>query len=192
MTYDYSNDNNFLHFLATWYSLCRYILIKVIIIISIGHFGPSSPWLPVGSVPSFGAVEVRGLQWLGAARRQAMLTWCGTFARRMIWRQVEDLKERRTQKFWRTPKYKKRNELWYSLGTFCEFCEGGMGRHKIQSLSQAGVIHTDHVEQAMLKVDRSNYAPRNAYTDAPQPLGHQAGCGRGRVIMCTIYESILI
>ena len=27
----------------------------------------------------------------------------------------------------------------------------------------------------MLKVDRSNYAPQNPYTDAPQPLGHQVG-----------------
>ena len=40
---------------------------------------------------------------------------------------------------------------------------------------KAGVIHTDQVEQAMLKVDRRNYAPQNAYTDAPQPLGHQVG-----------------
>lgn len=65
----------------------------------------------------------------------------------------------------------------------CEFHAGGMEGHKIQSLSQAGVIHTDHVEQAMLKVDRSNYAPRNAYTDAPQPLGHQAGFGTGQVFL---------
>ena len=43
---------------------------------------------------------------------------------------------------------------------------------------QAGVIHSDHVEQAMLLVDRSNYAPRNAYTDAPQPIGHQASVGK--------------
>lgn len=27
----------------------------------------------------------------------------------------------------------------------------------------------------MLTVDRSNYAPRNPYTDAPQPIGHQVG-----------------
>lgn len=137
------------------------------------RFTASSPWLPVGSVPSF--IAEFGLPWLGAAQRQAMLTWCETFARRMIWTQVEQNKERTWTKFWKTNKTLEKWTLVLFGNCFlCEFRAGGMEGHKIQSLSQAGVIHTDHVEQAMLKVDRSNYAPRNAYTDAPQPLGHQA------------------
>ena len=147
------------------------------------RFTASSPWLPVGSVPSF--IAEFGLPWLGAAQRQAMLTWCGTFARRMIWTQVEQNKERTWTKFWKTNQtmHEKMNFGTLRELVLCAFHAGGMEGHKIQSLSQAGVIHTDHVEQAMLKVDRSNYAPRNAYTDAPQPLGHQAGFGTGQVFL---------
>ncbi|CAJ1357452.1 unnamed protein product [Effrenium voratum] len=44
----------------------------------------------------------------------------------------------------------------------------------VRNLRKAGVIHSDAVERAMLSVDRSNYTPRNPYTDAPQAIGHQA------------------
>eukprot|EP00438_Fugacium_kawagutii_P023171 Skav200828 [mRNA] locus=scaffold3034:90460:91785:+ [translate_table: standard] len=53
-------------------------------------------------------------------------------------------------------------------------CSASGNADLVRNLRKAGVIHTDHVEQAMVKVDRSNYAPQNPYTDAPQPLGHQA------------------
>ncbi len=185
MTYDYSNDNNFLHSLATWYSMIFIVQVHTyqsyhhLLLDTLGrHRGFLLAQFQVSEPSSFGGCN--GLALLGV--RQC---WPGAEPSQGAWYEHRRFEGKGIQKFWRTPKYKKRNELWYSLGSFCEFCEGGMGRHKIQSLSQAGVIHTDHVEQAMLKVDRSNYAPRNAYTDAPQPLGHQAGCGTGRVIICT-------
>ncbi|CAK9073771.1 unnamed protein product [Durusdinium trenchii] len=53
-------------------------------------------------------------------------------------------------------------------------CSASGNADLVRNLRKAGVIHSDHVEQAMLTVDRSNYAPRNPYTDAPQPIGHQA------------------
>ncbi|KAF2737930.1 protein-L-isoaspartate O-methyltransferase [Polyplosphaeria fusca] len=44
----------------------------------------------------------------------------------------------------------------------------------IANLEQNGLIDTDRVKQAMLKVDRAHYAPSMPYDDSPQPIGHRA------------------
>ncbi|PVI06998.1 protein-L-isoaspartate O-methyltransferase [Periconia macrospinosa] len=44
----------------------------------------------------------------------------------------------------------------------------------IANLSKNGLIQSSRVKEAMLKVDRAHYAPRNPYDDHPQPIGHRA------------------
>ncbi|KAF1843731.1 protein-L-isoaspartate O-methyltransferas-like protein [Cucurbitaria berberidis CBS 394.84] len=44
----------------------------------------------------------------------------------------------------------------------------------ITNLARNGLIKTDRVKEAMLKVDRAHYAPSSAYKDCPQPIGHRA------------------
>merc|ERR1719217_658565 len=44
----------------------------------------------------------------------------------------------------------------------------------VRRLKARGVVTADAVEKAMLATDRCNYAPRDAYADQPQPIGHQA------------------
>lgn len=44
-------------------------------------------------------------------------------------------------------------------------------RDLVCNLQKAGVLTKDSVEKAMLATDRLDYAPREAYVDAPQPIG---------------------
>ncbi|OAL54881.1 protein-L-isoaspartate O-methyltransferase [Pyrenochaeta sp. DS3sAY3a] len=44
----------------------------------------------------------------------------------------------------------------------------------INNLARNGLIKSDRVKEAMLKVDREHYAPRRPYEDCPQPIGHRA------------------
>merc|ERR1719217_1669778 len=44
----------------------------------------------------------------------------------------------------------------------------------VRRLKARGVVTADAVEKAMLATDRCNYAPRDAYADQPQPIGHNA------------------
>eukprot|EP00930_Biecheleria_cincta_P088203 TRINITY_DN77433_c0_g1_i1.p1 TRINITY_DN77433_c0_g1~~TRINITY_DN77433_c0_g1_i1.p1 ORF type:complete len:239 (-),score=37.06 TRINITY_DN77433_c0_g1_i1:71-742(-) len=53
-------------------------------------------------------------------------------------------------------------------------CSAEGNEQLVRNLRKAGVIRSDAVEQAMISVDRRNYAPKNAYEDAPQPIGHSA------------------
>eukprot|EP00931_Biecheleriopsis_adriatica_P063130 TRINITY_DN38196_c0_g1_i1.p1 TRINITY_DN38196_c0_g1~~TRINITY_DN38196_c0_g1_i1.p1 ORF type:complete len:221 (+),score=49.58 TRINITY_DN38196_c0_g1_i1:91-753(+) len=53
-------------------------------------------------------------------------------------------------------------------------CTAAGNAELIRSLRKVGIIKSDVVEQAMMSVDRGNYCPKNAYTDAPQSIGYQA------------------
>ncbi|CAE7225105.1 pcmt [Symbiodinium sp. KB8] len=53
-------------------------------------------------------------------------------------------------------------------------CSGTGNAELVRNLRKAGVIASESVERAMLAVDRGHYAPKNPYTDAPQPIGYQA------------------
>eukprot|EP00933_Yihiella_yeosuensis_P047293 TRINITY_DN4303_c1_g1_i1.p1 TRINITY_DN4303_c1_g1~~TRINITY_DN4303_c1_g1_i1.p1 ORF type:complete len:222 (-),score=19.04 TRINITY_DN4303_c1_g1_i1:176-841(-) len=53
-------------------------------------------------------------------------------------------------------------------------CTGSSNAQLVHNLRKAGVITSDRIEQALLAVDRGNYAPRSAYVDAPQPIGYEA------------------
>ncbi|KAF9731255.1 hypothetical protein PMIN06_004995 [Paraphaeosphaeria minitans] len=57
---------------------------------------------------------------------------------------------------------------WRSSGTSNESL--------ITNLSRNGLIKSERVKEAMMKVDRAHYAPshRDAYEDSPQPIGHHA------------------
>ncbi|KAH7378731.1 protein-L-isoaspartate O-methyltransferase-like protein [Pyrenochaeta sp. MPI-SDFR-AT-0127] len=44
----------------------------------------------------------------------------------------------------------------------------------IGNLARNGLIKSERVKEAMLKVDRAHYAPSSAYDDSPQPIGHRA------------------
>lgn len=44
----------------------------------------------------------------------------------------------------------------------------------VENLARNGLIKSDRVKAAMLKVDRAHYAPSHAYEDSPQPIGHRA------------------
>ncbi|KAF2176398.1 protein-L-isoaspartate O-methyltransferase [Zopfia rhizophila CBS 207.26] len=44
----------------------------------------------------------------------------------------------------------------------------------VKNLADNGLIKSDRVKEAMLKVDRAHYAPATPYEDSPQPIGHQA------------------
>ncbi|PSN62528.1 protein-L-isoaspartate O-methyltransferase [Corynespora cassiicola Philippines] len=44
----------------------------------------------------------------------------------------------------------------------------------IANLKENGLIETERVKDAMIKVDRAHYAPSTPYDDSPQPIGHRA------------------
>lgn len=44
----------------------------------------------------------------------------------------------------------------------------------VRALRRQGIVRSEAVAQAMLAIDRHNYAPRDAYQDRPQPIGHNA------------------
>ncbi|KAF2707447.1 protein-L-isoaspartate O-methyltransferase [Pleomassaria siparia CBS 279.74] len=44
----------------------------------------------------------------------------------------------------------------------------------VANLAQNGMINSDRVKEAMLKVDRAHFAPRSPYQDSPQSIGHAA------------------
>ncbi|KAJ4365623.1 hypothetical protein N0V83_008243 [Neocucurbitaria cava] len=51
---------------------------------------------------------------------------------------------------------------------------GASNEALIANLAKNGLIESDRVKEAMLKVDRAHYAPSSAYEDSPQPIGHRA------------------
>eukprot|EP00639_Heterosigma_akashiwo_P004804 CAMPEP_0194568278 /NCGR_PEP_ID=MMETSP0292-20121207/6471_1 /TAXON_ID=39354 /ORGANISM="Heterosigma akashiwo, Strain CCMP2393" /LENGTH=252 /DNA_ID=CAMNT_0039418323 /DNA_START=224 /DNA_END=982 /DNA_ORIENTATION=+ len=55
-------------------------------------------------------------------------------------------------------------------------CSGASNEALVHNLRRGGLIKSDVVEAAMLKVDRGNYAPSNAdaYDDRPLPIGFGA------------------
>ncbi|KAL1601798.1 hypothetical protein SLS60_006713 [Paraconiothyrium brasiliense] len=55
---------------------------------------------------------------------------------------------------------------WRSSGTTNEGLIGNLARN--------GLIESGRVKEAMMKVDRADYAPSHAYEDSPQPIGHRA------------------
>lgn len=54
------------------------------------------------------------------------------------------------------------------------YCSGSSNRELIENLASAGLIQHRRVKEAMLAVDRANYAPSNPYIDTPQPIGYGA------------------
>ncbi|EEQ35572.1 putative protein-L-isoaspartate(D-aspartate) O-methyltransferase [Microsporum canis] len=53
-------------------------------------------------------------------------------------------------------------------------CSGRSNFQLIENLFTCELIKSERVKNAMLKVDRANYAPCNPYTDAPQSIGFAA------------------
>ncbi|GAM82415.1 hypothetical protein ANO11243_003940 [Dothideomycetidae sp. 11243] len=53
-------------------------------------------------------------------------------------------------------------------------CTGTSNTDLIEKLAASGLIRSERVKQAMLKVDRAHYAPSSPYRDAPQSIGHAA------------------
>ncbi|KAJ4291039.1 hypothetical protein N0V90_010236 [Kalmusia sp. IMI 367209] len=51
---------------------------------------------------------------------------------------------------------------------------GSTNEGLIANLAKNGLIESDRVKEAMMKVDRAHYAPSRAYEDSPQPIGHRA------------------
>ncbi|KAF2641367.1 protein-L-isoaspartate O-methyltransferase [Massarina eburnea CBS 473.64] len=51
---------------------------------------------------------------------------------------------------------------------------GATNEALIANLKKNGLIESERVKEAMLKVDRAHYAPRSPYDDHPQPIGHRA------------------
>lgn len=51
---------------------------------------------------------------------------------------------------------------------------GSSNKTLIENLAQNGLITSDRVKSAMLKVDRAHYAPSSAYEDSPQSIGYKA------------------
>ncbi|KAF2660699.1 protein-L-isoaspartate O-methyltransferase [Lophiostoma macrostomum CBS 122681] len=44
----------------------------------------------------------------------------------------------------------------------------------VNNLAQNGLIKSERVKEAMLKIDRAHFAPSHPYEDSPQPIGHRA------------------
>ncbi|OAK95097.1 protein-L-isoaspartate O-methyltransferase [Phaeosphaeriaceae sp. SRC1lsM3a] len=44
----------------------------------------------------------------------------------------------------------------------------------VNNLKKNGLIESDRVKEAMMKVDRAHFAPSRPYDDSPQPIGHRA------------------
>ncbi|KAG8629869.1 hypothetical protein KVT40_001488 [Elsinoe batatas] len=53
-------------------------------------------------------------------------------------------------------------------------CSGKTNTELVQNMFNAGLITSERVKDAMLKVDRANYTPLSPYSDSPQPIGHRA------------------
>jgi protein-L-isoaspartate(D-aspartate) O-methyltransferase len=55
-------------------------------------------------------------------------------------------------------------------------CSGKTQSDMIGKLAQAGIVKTSIIKEALLRVDRKNYAPRpdSAYEDSPQQIGYGA------------------
>ena len=55
-------------------------------------------------------------------------------------------------------------------------CSGSSNQELIEHLKEAGLVGHERVGEAMLQVDRGNYAPLElgVYMDSPQPIGHGA------------------
>ncbi|KAF4556308.1 Protein-L-isoaspartate(D-aspartate) O-methyltransferase-like protein [Elsinoe fawcettii] len=53
-------------------------------------------------------------------------------------------------------------------------CSGSTNSELVQNLYDNGLITSERVKNAMLKVDRAHYAPAGAYEDSPQGIGHRA------------------
>ncbi|KAH7094974.1 protein-L-isoaspartate O-methyltransferas-like protein [Paraphoma chrysanthemicola] len=51
---------------------------------------------------------------------------------------------------------------------------GSSNESLITNLTRNGLIESERVKDAMLKVDRAHYAPSSPYEDSPQPIGHAA------------------
>ncbi|KAF2033310.1 protein-L-isoaspartate O-methyltransferas-like protein [Setomelanomma holmii] len=51
---------------------------------------------------------------------------------------------------------------------------GSSNESLINNLARNGLIESNRVKEAMLKVDRAHFAPYSAYEDSPQPIGHAA------------------
>ncbi|KAF2869103.1 protein-L-isoaspartate O-methyltransferas-like protein [Massariosphaeria phaeospora] len=51
---------------------------------------------------------------------------------------------------------------------------GATNEALVTNLKRHGLIESDRVKDAMLKVDRAHYAPSHPYEDSPQPIGHRA------------------
>ncbi|KAI9797874.1 MAG: hypothetical protein M1833_005074 [Piccolia ochrophora] len=53
-------------------------------------------------------------------------------------------------------------------------CSGETNEELVKNLRKASIITTDSVQEAMLGVDRADYAPERPYDDEPKPIGHAA------------------
>lgn len=53
-------------------------------------------------------------------------------------------------------------------------CHGRSQKEMVDKLASANIVHSPAVREALLNVDRANYAAQagSAYNDAPQPIGH--------------------
>ncbi|KAH5706757.1 protein-L-isoaspartate O-methyltransferase [Parastagonospora nodorum] len=51
---------------------------------------------------------------------------------------------------------------------------GDTNEELIDNLKKNGLIETERVKEAMMKVDRAHFAPSSPYRDYPQPIGHAA------------------
>jgi protein-L-isoaspartate(D-aspartate) O-methyltransferase len=69
---------------------------------------------------------------------------------------------------------------WRCSGTLnAELISNLFGKHKVLSrfcshVLEARLIKSERVRDAMTKVDRAHYSPRNPYHDRPQPIGYNA------------------
>ncbi|EEP82111.1 protein-L-isoaspartate O-methyltransferase [Uncinocarpus reesii 1704] len=53
-------------------------------------------------------------------------------------------------------------------------CSGSSNAQLINNLFNSGLIKSERVKNAMLRVDRADYAPANPYADSPQTIGYSA------------------
>jgi len=53
-------------------------------------------------------------------------------------------------------------------------CSGSSNNFLIDNLIAAGIIRSPEIADALKKVDRANYAPKQPYEDAPQVIGYSA------------------
>ncbi|KAF2800812.1 protein-L-isoaspartate O-methyltransferase [Melanomma pulvis-pyrius CBS 109.77] len=51
---------------------------------------------------------------------------------------------------------------------------GATNEALIANLAENGLIDSNRVKEAMLKVDRAHFAPHSPYSDSPQSIGHSA------------------